>query len=69
LHWQLDVTFREDNNREQGRNGAANLALVRKLALVLLKQHSSKESIACKRLHAALNVDFLQEVVQQSVNS
>jgi predicted transposase YbfD/YdcC len=68
LHWQLDVTFREDNNREQGRNGAANLALVRKLALTLLKQHSSKESIACKRLHAALNVDFLQEVVEQSAN-
>jgi predicted transposase YbfD/YdcC len=69
LHWQLDVTFREDSNREQGRNAAANLALVRKLALVLLKQHPGKQSIACKRLHAALNVDFLQEVVQQSVNS
>jgi predicted transposase YbfD/YdcC len=69
LHWQLDVNFREDNNREQGRNGAANLAMVRKLALVLLKQHSSKKSIACKRLHAALDVDFLQEVVQESVNS
>jgi predicted transposase YbfD/YdcC len=68
LHWQLDVTFREDSNREQGRNGAANLALVRKLALSLLKQHSSKESMACKRLHAALDVDFLQEVVQQSAN-
>ncbi len=68
LHWQLDVTFREDSNREQGRNGAANLALVRKLALTLLKRHSSKQSIACKRLHAALDVDFLQEVVQESAN-
>jgi predicted transposase YbfD/YdcC len=69
LHWQLDVTFREDSNREQGRNAAANLASVRKLALILLKQHSAKESIACKRLHAALSVDFLQQVVQNSVNS
>jgi predicted transposase YbfD/YdcC len=67
-HWQLDVTFREDSNREQGRNAAANFALIRKLALALLKRHTSKESIACKRLHAALNVDFLQEVLQQSVN-
>jgi predicted transposase YbfD/YdcC len=67
LHWQLDVTFREDNNREQGRNAAPNLALVRKLALTLLERNPSKESIACKRLHAALNVDFLQEVVQQAV--
>ncbi len=69
LHWQLDVTFHEDQNREQGRNAAANLGLVRKLALVLLKRHPDKRSIAKKRFHAALNVDFLQEVVQQSVNS
>jgi predicted transposase YbfD/YdcC len=69
LHWQLDVTFREDSNREQGRNAAANLALVRKLALTLLKRHPLKQSIACKRLHAALDVDFLEVVVQQSGNS
>ncbi len=68
LHWQLDVTFHEDSNRVQGRQGAANLALVRKLALVLLKRHPSKESIACKRLHAALDVNFLQEVIQQAEN-
>lgn len=66
LHWQLDVTFREDSSRIQTRNGAANFALLRKLALTLLKQHPAKESIACKRLHAALDVDFLHEVVQQS---
>jgi predicted transposase YbfD/YdcC len=68
LHWQLDVTFREDSNREQGRNAAPNLALVRKIALTLLKRHPAKESIACKRLHAALDADFLEAVVRQSVN-
>jgi hypothetical protein len=66
LHWQLDVTFREDSNREQGRNAASNLALVRKLALTLLKRHPVKESIACKRLHAALDTDFLEAVMRQS---
>lgn len=69
LHWQLDVTFREDNSRIQTRNGAENFALLRKLALTLLKRHPAKESIACKRLHAALDVDFLHEVVQQAGNS
>ena len=44
------------------------LALVRKLALTLLKRHPLKQSIACKRLHAALDVDFLEAVVRQSVN-
>jgi predicted transposase YbfD/YdcC len=69
LHWQLDVTFHEDNSRVQKRNGAANLALLRKLALTLLKQQPGKGSIACKRLHAALNVDFLEQVAGQSVKS
>jgi predicted transposase YbfD/YdcC len=69
LHWQLDVTFGEDRSRIQSRHGAENFDLLRKLALTLLKQHPGKESIACKRLHAALDVGFLQEVIQRSVNS
>lgn len=69
LHWQLDVTFGEDRSRIQARHGAENFGLLRKLALILLKRHPGKESIACKRLHAALDVDFLEEVVQQSANS
>ena len=44
------------------RHGAENLALVRRLALSLLKQHPSEQSIACKRLRAALDPDFLLEV-------
>jgi predicted transposase YbfD/YdcC len=69
LHWQLDVSFGEDGSREQGRHAAANLALVRKLALVLLKQHPRKQSIAGKRKHAAWSLDFLEEVVGQTANS
>lgn len=68
LHWQLDVSFHEDSNRERGRNAGANLALVRKLALVLLKQQPEKKSIACKRLHAALDVAFLEQTVRQAAN-
>jgi predicted transposase YbfD/YdcC len=69
LHWHLDVTFREDSNRVQARHEAENLALVRKLALALLQRQPGKESIACKRLHAALDVEFLEEIVQRSANS
>jgi len=64
LHWQLDVTFGEDRNRVSKRHGAENLALVRRLTLSLLKQHPDKRSIACKRLQAALNPAFLEEVLQ-----
>lgn len=68
LHWQLDVSFAEDKNRVSRRHGAENLALVRRLALSLLKQHPNKESIACKRLHAALDSDFLLEVAALAGN-
>jgi len=63
LHWQLDLTFGEDANRVQRRHGAANLALLRRLALSLLKRQSDKGSIACKRLAAALDTDFLEEIL------
>jgi predicted transposase YbfD/YdcC len=64
LHWQLDVSFNEDKNRVSKRHGAENLALVRRLALSLLKQHPNKRSLACKRLLAALDPAFLQEVLR-----
>jgi predicted transposase YbfD/YdcC len=59
LHWHLDVSFGEDASRIQDRNAAENFALLRKLALGLLKQHSAKMSIARKRKAAALDPDFL----------
>lgn len=68
LHWQLDVTFDEDKNRVSRRHGAENLALVRRLALRLLKQYSRKESMACKRLHAALDPAFLLEIAALAGN-
>jgi len=63
LHWQLDVSFHEDASRIENRDGAANLALIRKLALALLKRHPQKESIARKRKTAALDAAFLAEVL------
>lgn len=68
-HWHLDVSFREDGNRVCKRRGAENLAVLRRLALCLLKHHPDKRSIANKRYAAALNPDFLAEVLRVEVNS
>jgi predicted transposase YbfD/YdcC len=62
-HWQLDVSFHEDASRIGDRNGAANFALFRKLALNLLKQNPREESIARKRKRAALDPAFLAETL------
>ena len=69
LHWQLDVTFREDNSRIRKNNAAENFSLLRRLALCLLKRHPAKESIATKRYLAALSVAFLEEVLACEQNS
>jgi predicted transposase YbfD/YdcC len=67
LHWQLDVTFREDENHVLNRNGAQNMALLRRLAVGLLKGHPSKQSLANKRYQAALDANFLEEILRGGV--
>jgi predicted transposase YbfD/YdcC len=64
LHWQLDVSFGEDASRIQKRHGGENFALLRRLALGLLKRHPSKASIKGKRYEAALDIAFLEEALQ-----
>jgi len=68
LHWQLDVVFGEDADRTQDRNAAANLALLRRVALTLLKRHPSKDSLVSKRMQAAWNCGFLEEILKGSAN-
>jgi len=59
LHWVLDMTFREDEQRKRTKHAAANFAIVRKIGLNLLKKDTGKESLRTKRLKAAWNKDFL----------
>ena len=47
----------------ENRHGAENLALFRKLALCLLKQNPRKESMARKRKAAAVDPDYLAEIL------
>ena len=45
LHWVLDMTFREDELRIRKRNAAQNAAILRRLALNLLKQDQSARKV------------------------
>ena len=64
LHWQLDVTFQEDQCRIRKDNADANFSALRRTALSLLKNnHSEKIGIKNKRLLAALDDAYLQEVL------
>ena len=63
LHWQLDITFGEDDSSVSDRNIAQNLALLRKLALALLQRNKEKASIATKRYMATLDSEYLQKII------
>lgn len=63
LHWQLDFTFREDDSRLKKDNGPANLHLVRKWALHLLKKDPQKISLKRKRKKAARNGHYLKQLL------
>ena len=64
LHWSLDVGFREDECRIRKGDGARNLALVRKIALNLLKKDkSTKSGLEAKRMRAGWDNDYLLRIL------
>jgi predicted transposase YbfD/YdcC len=69
LHWHMDINFGEDASRIRHRRGAENFAVLRRIALSLLKQHPADLSIACKRLAAACDTGFLEEILKLAGNS
>jgi predicted transposase YbfD/YdcC len=64
LHWTLDVCFREDANRTRVKHAGANLGLVRRVAVSLLKQDVAKGSTPTKRLRAALDDKYLERALR-----
>ena len=65
LHWVLDIAFREDESRVRNGHAAENFALLRHLALNLLKQEkSAKMGTKAKRLKAGWDNDYLLKVLQ-----
>jgi predicted transposase YbfD/YdcC len=65
LHWVLDVTFHEDASRVRKDNAPQNFAVLRHIALNLLKRDLSKGSLRQKRYRATLNEDYLFQVLSQ----
>jgi predicted transposase YbfD/YdcC len=60
-HWVLDMAFDEDDCRIRAGDGAHNFAILRRIALNLIKQEkSSKTSVNIKRLKAGWSTDYLQ---------
>ena len=65
VHWVLDLAFREDQSRVRAGHAAANLVVLRHLALNLLQQQPTKRrlSIKARRLKAAWDPAYLLDVL------
>jgi predicted transposase YbfD/YdcC len=64
LHWQLDVTFQEDQCRVRKGHADANLSILRRTALSLLKNNDTlKVGIKNRRLAAAWDDSYLEQVL------
>jgi predicted transposase YbfD/YdcC len=63
LHWTLDVIFHEDQSRLRKGYGPENFAVLRHIALNLLRQEPSKKSLPRKRLLCALDDRYLLKVL------
>lgn len=65
LHWVLDTTFDEDRARNRKDHGPANLAVLRKLALNVLRTAQPKISIKRKRKRSGWSDAFARSIIGQ----
>jgi len=63
LHWQLDVSFREDAARNRKDNGPPNIAVLRRRALDVVRQDKSKGSLSIKLKRAGWDDAFLRSLL------
>jgi len=64
-HWVLDAAFREDDHRLREGHAAANLSVVRRMAVSVLKRSQVKLGIKNRRLKASYDNGFLESVLAE----
>jgi predicted transposase YbfD/YdcC len=63
LHWVLDVVFNEDGSRTRKDNAPENLAILRRLALNILRSHPDPISMRQKVKRAGWDDAFLLDLI------
>ncbi|MBY5361235.1 transposase, partial [Rhizobium leguminosarum] len=66
LHWVLDVVFHDDLARLRTGFGPQNMAVVKHMAINLVRSANDKHSLKVRRKKANLNNDYLESIIVQT---
>lgn len=66
LHWVLDVVFHDDLARLRSLNGPQNMAVVKHMAMNLVRNPKDKHSLKVRRKLANLSPDYLETLIRQT---
>lgn len=65
LHWVLDVIFHDDLSRLRTGSGPQNMAVVKHIAMNMVRNQNDKHSLKVRRKRANLDPDYLEILVTQ----
>jgi predicted transposase YbfD/YdcC len=64
LHWSLDIAFREDDSRVRSGHAPENLAIIRRLALNLIKRDPQRKiGVKASRKRAGWDMDYIKNLL------
>lgn len=66
LHWVLDVVFHDDLMRLRTDNGPGNMAIIKHMAMNLLRSAAGKESLKVRRKAAAWDQNYLKAIITRT---
>jgi predicted transposase YbfD/YdcC len=66
LHWRLDVVFKDDLARLRTGHGPENMAVVRHMAMTLLRPAKPTSSLKNRRKRAGWNTAYLESLIRQT---
>lgn len=66
LHWVLDVVFHDDLARLRSGYGPENMAVVKHMAMNLVRKPKDRHSLKVRRKLANLNHDYLESLLRQN---
>ena len=64
LHWILDVVFHDDLARLRTGSGPQNMAIIKHMAMNLIRHPADRHSLKSRRKLACLNGDYLESLIR-----